>query len=37
VRCVPAVKAAMADRAASLLEVLVGPRPVWKDAAHPLR
>lgn len=37
VRCGPAVKAVMADKQASLLEVLVGPRAVWKDPQHPLR
>lgn len=37
VRCSPAVKNVMADKKASLLEVLVGQRPVWKDPQHPLR
>lgn len=37
VRCGPAVKNVMADKKASLLEVLVGQRPVWKDPQHPLR
>lgn len=37
VRCSPAVKGVMAEKKASLLEVLVGQRPVWKDPQHPLR
>jgi hypothetical protein len=37
VRCSPAVKRVMAEKKASLLEVLVGQRPVWKDPQHPLR
>lgn len=37
VRCGPAVKEVMADKKAALLEVLVGPRQVWKDPQHPLR
>lgn len=37
VRCGPAVKRVCADKNASLLEVLVGQRPVWKDPEHPLR
>lgn len=37
VRCGPAVKGVMAEKKASLLEVLVGQRPVWKDPQHPLR
>lgn len=37
VRCGPAVKNVMADKKASLLEVLVGQRAVWKDPEHPLR
>jgi hypothetical protein len=37
VRCGPAVKRVCAEQAASLLEVLVGQRQVWKDPQHPLR
>lgn len=37
VRCGPAVKRVCADQGASLLEVLVGQREVWKDPQHPLR
>jgi hypothetical protein len=37
VRSVPAVRRTLAERGASLLEVLVGARAVWKDTAHPLR
>ncbi|KAF8064576.1 thioredoxin-like protein Clot [Scenedesmus sp. PABB004] len=37
VRCGPAAKRVAADRGAALLEVLVGPRAVWKDPRHPLR
>lgn len=36
-RSLPAVIRAMAERGASLLEVTVGPRPVWKNPAHPFR
>jgi hypothetical protein len=37
VRCGPAVKRVCAEQGASLLEVLVGQREVWKDPQHPLR
>jgi hypothetical protein len=37
VRCVPAVHRVMADKQVALLEVLVGPRAVWRDPQHALR
>lgn len=37
VRALPAIKRTMQEKGCSLLEVLVGERAVWKDAAHPLR
>lgn len=37
VRTVPGVQQAAADAGAALLELQVGPRPVWKSPDHPLR
>jgi hypothetical protein len=37
VRCGPAVKRVCAEQGASLLEVMVGERQVWRDPQHPLR
>lgn len=36
-RTINAVRQTLADKKASLLEVLVGPRVVWKDAHHPFK